>query len=155
MEKEISNVFSSMDSTMILYTTLAFLFGLSVITFLVFSLIPLNSKAAVARGREPEKINVTYLRWLIFAFATFIAWITDVFIVMFAGSHKYKAPIMTISIFMIIIVYKLIFVVYKNFKDLGFNAKGISESAKIITNVLSTKNLDSIIEKIDNENEKI
>lgn len=147
-----SSIISGINLELMMFITFAFLFGLIVIIILVFGLFPLNSKAAVAKGREPEKMNTVYLRLIMYIFAMFIAWVTDVFLI--AVSKNYTVPMILTAVFILIIFYKLVFVLFKDFKDLGFNSRGIIETAKIATKVISTKNIDALLEEIDSESEK-
>lgn len=81
---------SFFDVNLIVFTTISFVFSIVVISFLVFALRPINSRARIAQGKIPEKLNLTYIRMLIYGFAQFIAFVTDVFLVIFG--HNYKLP---------------------------------------------------------------
>ncbi len=141
---------SFFDVNLIVFTTLSFVFSVIVISFLVFALRPLNKKARIAQSKLPEKINITYIRLLIYGFAQFIAFVTDVFLVIFG--HNYKLPWFTTSVFLTLILYKLVFVLFKDFRDLGYNASGIISTLKAASKIATDQNLDSLTETMNNIN---
>ena len=69
---------SFFDVNLIVFTTISFAFSVVIITFLVFALRPLN-RAKIIQGKTPEKISTMYIRLLIYGFAQFMAFVTDVF----------------------------------------------------------------------------
>lgn len=142
---------SFFDVNLVIFTTIAFLFSVLAISFLVFGLIPINKKAKLAKKQEPEKLNIVYLRLIIYILAEFIAFVSDMFLVIF-GSN-YKLPWATTIVFLTITFYKLVFVLFRDFKDLGFNAKGITETIKTASKVVIHKNLDSVTELLDKQDE--
>ena len=81
---------SFFDVNLIVFTTISFAFSVVIITFLVFALRPLNRRAKIIQGKTPEKISTMYIRLLIYGFAQFMAFVTDVFLVVFG--HGYKLP---------------------------------------------------------------
>lgn len=50
---------------------------------------------------------------------------------------------------MTLIFYKLVFVLFKDFRDLGYNAKGITSTLKAASKIARDKNLDSLTDTID------
>lgn len=48
--------------------------------------------------------------------------------------------------------YKLVFVLFKDFRDLGYNAEGITKTIKTASKVATDKNFKSLTETIDNVN---
>lgn len=135
---------------LIIFTTIAFLFSVLIITLLVFGLRPITNRAKEAKGLAPEKINLVYLRLIIYILAEFIAFVSDIFLVIFGDN--YTLPWATTIVFLSITFYKLVFVLFKDFKDLGFNAKGITDTLKTVTKVVKSKNLDPINEILDEQN---
>ena len=79
IEIDLSSLF---DINIIVFTTLAFVFSVVVTIFLVFGLRPITTRARKANDLEPEKLNLMYV------FAEFIAFISDMFLVIFSGSYK-------------------------------------------------------------------
>lgn len=75
------------DVNLIVFTTISFVFSVVIIAFLVIALRPLSSRASIALGRIPEKLSITYIRLLIYGFAQFIAFIADVFLVIFGNEY--------------------------------------------------------------------
>ncbi len=143
---------SFFDVNLVVFTTVAFLFSVLAVTLLVFGLKPINAKARIAKGLAPEKLNITYLRLIMYILAEFIAFISDIFLVVFGNS--YKLPWATTTVFLTITFYKLVFVLFKDFRDLGFNAKGITDSLKTATKVVTSKSLDPISKAIDKSNDE-
>ena len=78
---------SFLDVNLVVFTTIAFLFSVLIISLLVFGLAPINRKAKEAQGLEPEKINVIYLRLIIYILAEFIAFVSDIFLVIFGKGY--------------------------------------------------------------------
>lgn len=85
IEIDLSSLF---DINIIVFTTIAFVFSVVVTIFLVFGLRPITTRARKANDLEPEKLNLTYLRLIMYVFAEFIAFISDMFLVIFSGSYK-------------------------------------------------------------------
>lgn len=141
---------SFFDVNLVVFTTIAFLSSVVITTLLVFGLRPITARARIAKGLEPEKLNLTYLRLLIYGFAEFIAFVSDIFLVIFAT--KYVVPWGTIVVFLTITFYKLVFVLFKNFRDLGFNAKGLTDSLKTAGKVVTQRSFDPISEVLDESN---
>lgn len=141
---------SFFDVNLVVFTTIAFLSSVVITTLLVFGLRPITARARIAKGLEPEKLNLTYLRLLIYGFAEFIAFVSDIFLVIFAT--KYVVPWGTIVVFLTITFYKLVFVLFKNFRDLGFNAKGLTDSLKTAGKVVTQRSFDPISEVLDKNN---
>ena len=137
---------SFFDVNLIVFTTISFVFSVIVIAFFVCALKLISARAASAQGRLPEKLNMVYMRLLIFVFAQFIAFVTDVFLVVFG--HNYRLPFFTSGVFLILIFYKLVFVLFKDFKELGYNAGGLLSTVKIASQVMKDKNLDSLNDAI-------
>ena len=133
---------SFFDVKLVVFTTIAFLFSVLIISLLVFGLAPINRKAKEAQGLEPERINVIYLRLIIYILAEFIAFVSDIFLVIFG--RGYTLPWSITIVFLTITFYKLVFVLFKDFKDLGFNAKGIISSIKTASKLVVRKDLDVI-----------
>jgi uncharacterized membrane protein YozB (DUF420 family) len=79
---------SFFDVNLVIFTTIAFLFSVLAISFLVFGLIPINKKAKLAKKQEPEKLNIVYLRLIIYILAEFIAFVSDMFLVIFGSNYK-------------------------------------------------------------------
>lgn len=146
------NLESFFDINLILFTAFALLFSVIVTSALVFILRPLSAKARLMKGLTPEKMNLVYLRLIIYILAEFIAFILDIFLVIF-GRH-YNIPIFTISVFLTITIYKLVFVLFKSYKDLGFNTKGIINSVKAASKIIVDKNLDNLDELINDDNDQ-
>lgn len=144
---------SFFDINLMLFTTFGFVFSVILTSALVFIIRPLSAKAKIVKGLMPEKMSLTYLRLIIYILAEFIAFVLDIFLVIF--TKQYAIPIFTIAVFLVIILYKLIFVLFKNYKDLGFNSKGIIHSVKTVSKIIKDKNLDSIQDLIDLEDEEI
>lgn len=142
---------SFFDVNLILFTAFAFLFSVIVTSALVFILRPLSAKAKLVKGLVPEKMNLVYLRLIIYILAEFIAFILDVFLVIFGRS--YNIPAFTIIVFVTIIIYKLVFVLFKNYRDLGFDAKGIIGSIKAVSQIVKDKNLDNLDELISSNDQ--
>ena len=140
---------SFFDVNLVVFTTIAFLFSIVIITSLVFGLRPINSRARMAKGIEPEKLNLVYLRLIIYILAEFIAFVSDIFLVIFG--NNYKLPWATTSVFLTITFYKLVFVLFRDFRDLGFNAKGITETFKTASKVVSNRSLEPINEALDKQ----
>lgn len=141
---------SFLDVKLVVFTTIAFLFSVLIISLLVFGLAPINRKAKQAQGLEPEKINVIYLRLIIYILAEFIAFVSDIFLVIFGKG--YNLPWSITIVFLTITFYKLVFVLFKDFKDLGFNAKGIISSIKTASKLVVHKDLEAInraLEELD------
>lgn len=143
---------SFFDVNLVVFTTVAFLFSVLAVTLLVFGLKPINAKARIAKNLAPEKLNIIYLRLIMYILAEFIAFISDIFLVVFGNS--YKLPWATTVVFLTITFYKLVFVLFKDFRDLGFNAKGITESLKTATKVVTSKSLDPISEALDKNSDE-
>lgn len=141
---------SFFDVNLVVFTTIAFLSSVVITTLLVFGLRPITARARIAKGLEPEKLNLTYLRLLIYGFAEFIAFVSDIFLVIFAT--KYVVPWGTIVVFLTITFYKLVFVLFKDFRDLGFNAKGLTDSLKTAGKVVTQRSFDPISEVLDESN---
>ena len=143
---------SFFDINLIVFTTIAFLFSVVVTTILVFTLRPLTAKARTEKGKTPEKINTVYLRLIIYYLAEFIAFMSDIFLVIFGGG--YNIPFFTIAVFITFTIYKLVFVLFRDFRDLGFNAKGIVDSVKTATKIVSERSLDSVAQSLDEMDKK-
>ncbi len=143
---------SFFDVNLVVFTTIAFLFSVLAITLLVFGLRPISARAKIAKDLAPEKLNITYLRLIMYILAEFIAFVSDVFLVIFGNS--YKLPWATTTVFLTITFYKLVFVLFRDFRDLGFNAKGITDSLKTATKVVTHKSLDPISKAIDKSNDE-
>ena len=144
---------SFFDINLILFTTFGFVFSVIVTSALVFILSPLSAKAKIVKGLMPEKMNLIYLRLIIYILAELIAFILDIFLVIFA--KYYSIPIFTIVVFLVILLYKLIFVIFKSYKDLGFNSKGIIDSVKTVSQIIKDKNLDSMQDLINSEDDEV
>ena len=142
---------SFFDVKLVVFTTIAFLFSVLIISLLVFGLAPINKKAKEAQGLEPEKINVIYLRLIIYILAEFIAFVSDIFLVIFGKG--YNLPWSITIVFLTITFYKLVFVLFKDFKDLGFNAKGIISSIRTATKLVVHKDLDAIKRALEEQDE--
>lgn len=142
---------SFLDVKLVVFTTIAFLFSVLIISLLVFGLVPINRKAKEAQGLEPEKINVIYLRLIIYILAEFIAFVSDIFLVIFGKG--YTLPWSITIVFLTITFYKLVFVLFKDFKDLGFNAKGIISSIKTASKLVVHKDLDAINRALEEQDE--
>ena len=138
---------SFFDVNLIVFTTISFAFSVVIISFLVFAFNPLNKRARKAQGKSPEKISTMYIRLLIYGFAQFMAFVTDVFLVIFG--HGYKLPWFTTTVFLTLMFYKLVFVLFKDFKDLGYNAKGITSTLKIAGNFAKDRDLNKLTETIE------
>ena len=138
---------SFFDVNLIVFTTISFAFSVVIITFLVFALNPLNKRARKAQGKSPEKTSTIYIRLLIYGFAQFMAFVTDVFLVIFG--HGYKLPWFTTTVFLTLMFYKLVFVLFKDFKDLGYNAKGITSTLKVAGKFAKDRDLNSLTESIE------
>lgn len=136
---------------LVVFTTIAFLFSILIISLLVFGLAPINRKAKEAQGLEPEKINVIYLRLIIYILAEFIAFVSDIFLVIFGKG--YNLPWSITIVFLTITFYKLVFVLFKDFKDLGFNAKGIISSIRTASKLVIHKDLDAINRALEERDE--
>lgn len=143
---------SFFDVNLIVFTTTSFAFSVVIISFLVFALRPLSSRARIAQGRLPEKINTMYIRLLIYGFAQFMAFVTDVFLVIFG--HSYKLPWFTTTVFLTLMFYKLVFVLFRNFKDLGYNAEGVTKTLKTAGRFAADRDLKSLTETLENANMK-
>lgn len=143
---------SFFDVNLVVFTTVAFLFSVLAITLLVFGLKPINARAKKAKELAPEKLNIIYLRLIMYILAEFIAFVSDIFLVIFG--NNYKLPWTTTIVFLTITFYKLVFVLFKDFRDLGFNAKGITDSLKTATKVITSKSLDPISEVLDKSNDE-
>lgn len=143
---------SFFDVNLVVFTTVAFLFSVLAVTLLVFGLKPITAKARIAKGLAPEKLNITYLRLIMYILAEFIAFVSDIFLVIFGNS--YKLPWATTAVFLTITFYKLVFVLFRDFRDLGFNAKGITDSLKTATKVVTSKSFDPVSEVLDKSNDK-
>lgn len=141
------NIDSFFDVNIIVFSVIAFIFSVTMTTVITFLVRPLTLKADIIKGRVSEKMNVTYLRLIIYVLAEFIAFISDMFLIIFANG--YTKPWCLSIVFVGILIYKILFVVFKGFKDLGFNSKGIISSAKIARHLL-----DKNIEMISHELEK-
>lgn len=141
------NLDSFFDVNLIVFTTFSFLFSIVITTFLVFALRPLNAKARIMNGLAPEKLNITYLRLITYGFAELIAFITDIFLVIFG--HNYTVPWVSIIVFSAIAFYKLVFVVFKDFRDLGFNAKGLTTSMKAAGKAIVNRDFEPLIQSLD------
>lgn len=139
--------FFNMD--LIVFTTLAFLFSVIVTIFLVIATIPLNRRAAIANKRPTEKLNVTYLRLIIFLLAELTAFIADIFLVLFW--NDYKIPWVLSLVFMSLMSYKLFFVIFKGFQDLGFNAKGWKKAMLLSGKALIDKSIEPFTEELNKE----
>jgi quinol-cytochrome oxidoreductase complex cytochrome b subunit len=85
IEIDLSSLF---DINIIVFTTLAFVFSVVVTIFLVFGLRPITARARKANDLEPEKLSLTYLRLIMYVFAESIAFVADMFLVIFSGSYK-------------------------------------------------------------------
>ena len=142
---------SFFDVKLVVFTTIAFLFSILIISLLVFGLAPINRKAKEAQGLEPEKINVIYLRLIIYILAEFIAFVSDIFLVIFGKG--YNLPWSITIVFLTITFYKLVFVLFKDFKDLGFNAKGIISSIRTASKLVIHKDLDAINRALEEQDE--
>lgn len=142
---------SFFDVKLVVFTTTAFLFSVLIISLLVFGLAPINKKAKEAQGLEPEKINVIYLRLIIYILAEFIAFVSDIFLVIFGKG--YNLPWSITIVFLTIAFYKLVFVLFKDFKDLGFNAKGIISSIRTASKLVVHKDLDAINKALEEQDE--
>lgn len=142
---------SFFDVKLVVFTTIAFLFSVLIISLLVFGLAPINRKAKEAQGLEPERINVIYLRLIIYILAEFIAFVSDIFLVIFG--RGYTLPWSITIVFLTITFYKLVFVLFKDFKDLGFNAKGIISSIKTASKLVVRKDLDAINRALEEQDE--
>lgn len=142
---------SFFDVKLVVFTTIAFLFSVLIISLLVFGLAPINRKAKKAQGLEPEKINVIYLRLIIYILAEFIAFVSDIFLVIFG--KEYTLPWSITIVFLTITFYKLVFVLFKDFKDLGFNAKGIISSIRTASKLVVHKDLDAINRALEEQDE--
>lgn len=141
------NIDSFFDINVMVFSVIAFIFSVAMTSVITFLLRPLTIKADIAKGRISEKINVTYLRLIIYVLAEFIAFISDMFLIVFANG--YSKPWVLAIVFVGILLYKIIFVVFKGFRDLGFNAKGIVSSVKIAKHVLD-KNIEMISQELEN-----
>ena len=141
------NIDSFFDVNVMVFSVIAFIFSVAMTSVITFLIRPLTIKADIAKGRISEKINVTYLRLIIYVLAEFIAFISDMFLIVFANG--YSKPWVLAIVFVGILLYKIIFVVFKGFKDLGFNAKGIVSSVKIAKHVLD-KNIEMISQELEN-----
>lgn len=137
---------SFFDVNLIVFTTISFVFSVVIVSFLVFALRPLNSRASIAQGKIPEKINLTYIRLIIFTFAQFIAFVTDIFLVVFG--HNYKLPFFTSGVFLILVSYKMVFVLFKDFKALGYNAEDMLSTVKVASKVFKDKDLSALTDAI-------
>ena len=142
---------SFFDVKLVVFTTIAFLFSVLIISLLVFGLAPINKKAKEAQELEPEKINVIYLRLIIYILAEFIAFVSDIFLVIFGKG--YNLPWSITIVFLTITFYKLVFVLFKDFKDLGFNAKGIISSIRTASKLVIHKDLDAINRALEEQDE--
>lgn len=143
---------SFFDVNLVVFTTVAFLFSVLAVTLLVFGLRPITARARIAKDLAPEKLNITYLRLIMYILAEFIAFVSDIFLVIFG--NNYKLPWATTTVFLTITFYKLVFVLFRDFRDLGFNAKGITDSLKTATKVVTSKSLDPISKAIDKSNDE-
>lgn len=143
---------SFFDVNLVVFTTVAFLFSVLAVTLLVFGLKPISARAKRAKGLAPEKLNIVYLRLIMYILAEFIAFVSDIFLVIFGNS--YKLPWATTVVFLTITFYKLVFVLFRDFRDLGFNAKGITDSIKTATKVVTNKSFDPISEVLDKSNDE-
>lgn len=143
---------SFFDVNLVVFTTVAFLFSVLTVTLLVFGLRPITARARIAKNLAPEKLNITYLRLIMYILAEFIAFVSDIFLVIFG--NNYKLPWATTTVFLTITFYKLVFVLFRDFRDLGFNAKGITDSLKTATKVVTSKSLDPISKAIDKSNDE-
>lgn len=143
---------SFFDVNLVVFTTVAFLFSVLAVTLLVFGLRPITARARIAKNLAPEKLNITYLRLIMYILAEFIAFVSDIFLVIFG--NNYKLPWATTTVFLTITFYKLVFVLFKDFRDLGFNAKGITDSLKTATKVVTSKSLDPVSEVLDKSNDE-
>ena len=141
------NIDSFFDVNIFIFSVIAFMFSVVMTSIITFLVRPLTIKANTAKGKVSEKINTTYLRLIIYILAEFIAFVSDTFLIIFANG--YDKPWCLSVVFVSILVYKIIFVVFKSFKDLGFNGKGFLTSIKIALNIL-----DKNIEMISHELEK-
>ena len=141
------NIDSFFDVNVMVFSVIAFIFSVAMTSVITFLLRPLTIKADIVKGRISEKINVTYLRLIIYVLAEFIAFVSDMFLIVFANG--YSKPWVLAIVFVGILLYKIIFVVFKSFKDLGFNAKGIVSSVKIAKHVLD-KNIEMISQELEN-----
>ena len=143
---------SFFDVNLVVFTTVAFLFSVLAVTLLVFGLKPISARAKRAKGLAPEKLNIVYLRLIMYILAEFIAFVSDIFLVIFGNS--YKLPWATTVVFLTITFYKLVFVLFKDFRDLGFNAEGITDTLKTATKVVTNKSFDPISEVLDKSNDE-
>lgn len=143
---------SFFDVNLVVFTTVAFLFSVLAVTLLVFGLRPITARARIAKNLAPEKLNITYLRLIMYILAEFIAFVSDIFLVIFG--NNYKLPWATTTVFLTITFYKLVFVLFRDFRDLGFNAKGITDSLKTATKVVTSKSLDPVSEVLDKSNDE-
>lgn len=139
---------SFFNINLIVYTTLAFLFSVIVTILLVLATRPLNKRAAIAKKRPPEKLNVTYLRLIIFLLAEFTAFIADIFLVLFW--ENYKIPWILSAVFLTLITYKIFQVILKGFQDLGFNARGLRKSALLASKALIDRSIGPFTQELNN-----
>ncbi len=79
---------SFFDVNLVVFTTVAFLFSVLAVTLLVFGLRPITARARIAKNLAPEKLNITYLRLIIYILAEFIAFVSDIFLVIFGNNYK-------------------------------------------------------------------
>ena len=141
------NIDSFFDVNIIVFSVIAFVFSIAMTSLITFLIRPLTLKADIVKGRVSEKINVTYLRLIVYVLAEFIAFVSDMFLIVFA--EGYSKPWILSIVFVGILLYKIIFAVFRDFKDLGFNAKGIVSSVKIAKHVLD-KNIEMISQELEN-----
>lgn len=141
------NIDSFFDVNVMVFSVIAFVFSVSMTSLITFLVRPLTLKADIVKERVSEKINVTYLRLIVYVLAEFIAFVSDMFLIVFA--EGYSKPWILSIVFVGILLYKIIFVVFRDFRDLGFNAKGIVSSVKIAKHVLD-KNIEMISQELEN-----
>lgn len=137
------------DVKIVVFTIIAFLFSVIVTVILVFSIRPINKKARLAKNRQPEKLNLTYLRLIIYILGEFIAFVADIFLIIF--NPWYNAPWATITVFTAIVSYKLVYVLFKDFRDLGFNAEGLKDSLRVTSKAITQRSFEPLGEFLDED----
>jgi cell division protein FtsL len=84
IEIDLSSFF---NINIIVFTTIAFVVSVIVTILLVLGIRPITARARKANNLEPEKLNITYLRLIIYIFAELIAFVSDMFLVIFSMSY--------------------------------------------------------------------
>lgn len=108
---------------------------------------PLSDRANESIGKKPEKTYSVYIRLVIYLLAEFIAFVADMFLIVFAKG--YDNPWCLSIVFIGIAFYKIWFVLFRDFKNLGFNARGFIDALKMAYHIVD-RDKNSISNELDN-----